>query len=77
MPEPRVSMPGVFDGHAGVKVAQYLAENLYSKVCAEVEHLGTDAENLSDYLPRLFEELDAEILDWLQSERNWPTCFVV
>jgi len=45
MPEPRVSMPGVFDGHAGVKVAQYLAENLYSKVCAEVEHLGTDAES--------------------------------
>eukprot|EP00873_Tetraselmis_striata_P000418 jgi/Tetstr1/420682/TSEL_011768.t1 len=56
--------------YACVKVAQYLAENLYSKVCAEVEHLGTDAENLSDYLPRLFEELDAEILDWLQSNQG-------
>uniref|UniRef100_A0A061SL87 protein-serine/threonine phosphatase n=1 Tax=Tetraselmis sp. GSL018 TaxID=582737 RepID=A0A061SL87_9CHLO len=68
---------GVFDGHAGVKASQYLAENLYSSITRALQQdgFGEDppAPEFSELLSKVFQEVDHSLLERLERPGKAPS----
>jgi len=67
---------GVFDGHGGVKVAQYAGSNLHKKICSQPAYR---KGNVSDAIRSGFLSLDVEMLkdDAMKDELAGTTAVVV